>query len=68
MSPMFSFLIRPCWDSLVTFCSLITYVKFDEVSFGDQNVCAHSLIATTGIRCKTMEKDYMHRNVKKRLA
>ena len=60
MPLLFSSLIRPLWDSLVTFCSLITYVKFYEVSFGGRNVCAHALIATIGITCKTMEKHHMY--------
>ena len=42
MFPMPSSFIWPCWDSLVTFCSLIIYVNFYKVFFGGRNVCAHS--------------------------
>ena len=47
-SPMLSFLIRLCWDSHF-FRNTIPYVKLNEVSFGDRNVCAHLLI---GIGCE----------------
>ena len=65
ISPMLSSLIRLCWESWVNFCSSITYVKFYKVSFGGQNVYAHSLI---GIRCKTTERNHIHWNLKKSLA
>ena len=39
-----SSLKQPCWNSHVTFCPSIPYVKFYEVFFSGRSVRAHSLI------------------------
>ena len=55
MSPMPFSLIRPCLGLPVYFLQLILHVKFYKVSFGGQNVQAHSVI---GIRCDTKLVEY----------
>ena len=44
MPPIPSFLIRPCYDSQVTFCRYIPNFDFHKVSFGGRNLSVHLLI------------------------